>query len=62
MSIDLFEVGFIVYLLCGIITFGHAYNHIEVNYGDEVIGGMFCGMGFPLYWAAHFYKSINASK
>ena len=62
MSIDLFKVGVIAYVLSGVIAFGHAYNNIDLPDDRRVLGAILWGMASPLYWSVQIFSLDDEAK
>ena len=64
MKDTLLNIGAIVYILIGILTFGHSFNHINWTENVKVTGGrdlgaFGCGLGWPLYWSVQLFEKEN---
>lgn len=47
----------IVYSICFILTFGHAFHRVRVDYEmQRAPAAIFCGVAWPLYWSAHLME------
>jgi hypothetical protein len=58
------------YILVAIISFGHAYNNVELSNAkardDEPLfrslSGLMCGGLWPLYWSVHMFYQPKLEK
>lgn len=56
-SVNVIIVGFIIYVAAFIMTYGRAYNSMDMVYvGEKAVAAFLVSAFWPMYWSVQVWK------